>query len=93
MKYIKSWKLFESIWSPEEFIQELTYYLSKFNLTVVYVRELISKYDIELEIENGKTPLQLSKEIISDLELDQRGKEGYKKVNIYKPGPDVIKYL
>ena len=41
----------------------------------------------------GKTPLQLSNEIISDSDLDERGKEGFMKVNMYKPGPDVIKYL
>lgn len=85
--------IFESTWSPEEFIQELTYQLGQYNLTVVYIRELISKFDIESEIEMGKTPLELSKEIISDSDLDERGKEGFMKVNMYKPGPDVIKYL
>ena len=93
MKYLKNWMIFESTWSLEEFIQELTYHLGQYNLTVVYIRELISKFDIESEIEMGKTPLQLSKEIISDSGLDERGKEGFMKVNMYKPGPDVIKYL
>ena len=93
MKYIKNWKLFESVWSLEEFIQELSHYLGQYNLTVVYIRELISKYDIDSEIELGKTPLELSKEIISDMNLDEIDKEGYMKVNVYKPGPDVIKYL
>lgn len=93
MKYIKNFKIFESVWSIEEFVQELGYYLGQYNLTAVYIREVISKYDIDYEVESGKSPLELSKEIISDLGLDQRGKEGYMKVNIYKPGPDVIKYL
>ena len=93
MKFIKSYKLFESTWSPEEFVQELAYYLGQYNLTAVYIREIISKWDIESEIESGKTPLELSKEIISDMDLEERGKEGYMKVNIYKPGMDVIKYL
>lgn len=93
MKYIKKFKIFESVWSLEEFVQEFGHYLGQYNLTVVYIRELVSKLDIESEIESGKTPLELSKQIISDLGLDQRGKEGYMKVNIYKPGPDVIKYL
>lgn len=93
MKFIKSYKLFESTWSLEEFVQELGYYLGQYNLTAVYIRELISKWDIESEIENGRTPLEVSKEIISDMDLEERGKEGYMKVNIYKPGPDVIKYL
>ena len=93
MNYIKTFKLFESNWSIEEFIQELAYHLGQYNLTAVYIREVISKYNIDYEIESGKSPLELSKEIISDLGLDERGKEGYMKVNVYKPGPDVIKYL
>ena len=93
MNYIKTFKLFESNWSIEEFIQELSYHLGQYNLTAVYIREVISKYNIDYEIESGKSPLELSKEIISDLGLDERGKEGYMKVNVYKPGPDVIKYL
>lgn len=93
MKFIKSYKLFESNWSIEEFVQELGYYLGQYNITANFIREVISKYDIESEVESGKTPLQLSKEIIEDLGIDQRGKEGYMKVNIYKPGPDVVKYL
>lgn len=93
MKYIKKWKIFESNYNLEEFVQELSYYLGQYNLTAVYIRELISKYNINNEIELGKSPLILSKEIISDMDLDQRGKEGYMKVNIHKPGPDVVKYL
>jgi|LauGreDrversion4_2_1035121.scaffolds.fasta_scaffold90404_5 hypothetical protein len=93
MNYIKTFKLFESNWSIEEFIQELAYHLGQYNLTAVYIREVISKYNIDYEIESGKSPLELSKKIISDLGLDERGKEGYMKVNVYKPGPDVIKYL
>ena len=93
MKFIKSYKLFESTWTPEEFVQELTYYLGQYNLTAVYIRELISKWDIDSEIENSRTPLEVSKEIISDMDLEERGKEGYMKANIYKPGMDVIKYL
>lgn len=54
MKYLKKWMIFESTWSLEEFIQELTYHLGQYNLTVVYIRELISKFDIESEIEMGK---------------------------------------
>ena len=93
MKFIKSYKLFESTWSLEEFVQELTYYLGQYNLTAVYIRELISRWDIDSEIESGRTPLEVSKEIISDMDLEERGKEGYMKANIYKPGMDVIKYL
>jgi hypothetical protein len=74
MKFIKSYKLFESTWTPEEFVQELAYYLGQYNLTAVYIRELISKWDIDSEIENSRTPLEVSKEIISDMDLEERGK-------------------
>lgn len=93
MKYLKKFQIFESTWSYEEFVQELAYYLGQYNLSVVYIREIINKLDIQSEIEEGKTPLQFSKEVISDLDLDLRGKEGYTKVPIYKPGMDVVKYL
>ena len=93
MNYIKSYKLFESVYCLEEFVQELTTILSQFNLTAVYIRELISKYDIDSQIENDVTPLEFSKTIIDDLDLNQRGKSGYMAVNVYKPGPDVVKYL
>ena len=93
MNYIKSYKLFESVYCLEEFVQELTTILSQFNLTAVYIRELISKYDIDSQIENDITPLEFSKTIIDDLDLNQRGKDGYMAVNFQKPGPDVVKYL
>jgi hypothetical protein len=93
MKFIKSYKLFESTWSLEEFVQELTYYLGQYNLTSVYIRELISRWDIDSEIESGRTPLEVSKEIISDMDMEGRGKEGWSKVFVRRPGPDVMKYL
>jgi hypothetical protein len=93
MKYIKRFQIFESTWSYEEFVQELSYYLGQYNLSAVYIREIINKLDIQSEIESGKTPLQFSKEVISDLDLNLRGKEGYMQVPIYKPKMDVIKYL
>ena len=93
MKYIKTFKLFESIWTKEEFISDLVRYLGQYNLTMIYVRDLISQLDIESEIENGKSPLQLSKEIISDFDLEERGKGGYMSANISMPVPGTIKYL
>ncbi len=93
MKRIKSFKLFESRYTIEEFIEELTGYLAQYNLTVVYIRELIERWDIESEVENQRSPLDVSKEMVQELGLDQRGKEGYTKVFMHKPGMDVIKYL
>lgn len=93
MKHIKNWKLFESVWNLEEFVEELAYHLGKYNLTAVYIREVINKYDIETAIESGMTPLQLSKEIISELDIESRGTEGYPGVPLFTPRPDRMKYL
>jgi hypothetical protein len=93
MKHIKSFKLFESNWTKEEFISDLVRYLGQYNLTMIWVRDLISQLDIESEIENGKTPLQLSKEIISDFDLEERDKGGWMSANIAMPVPGTIKYL
>lgn len=93
MKWIKHFKVFESVWAPEEFRSEVAYYLGQYNLTVVFIREVIDRYDIQSEIESGKTPLQLSLQIISDLDLTQRGKEGWPSVAVNKMNPDRMKYL
>lgn len=91
MKYIKKWKLFESNWTKEEFIGDLTQNLSQFNLTPVYIRDLISKLDIDSEMENGKTPYSLSRELVKELELDNVG--GYMNIYLPKGKGDLIKYL
>lgn len=93
MKHIKSFKLFESVWTKEEFISDLVRYLGQYNLTMIWVRDLISQLDIDSEIESGKSPLQLSKEIISDFDLEERGKGGWMSANIAMPVPGTIKYL
>jgi hypothetical protein len=91
MKYIKKWKVFENNWTKDEFIGDLTKNLGDFNLTPVYIRELIKKLDIEMEMESGKTPYTLSKELVKELELDDMG--GYMNVYIPKGRGDLIKYL
>lgn len=92
MRYLKSFVVFESVWSAEEFVSDIIRYLSEYKLSEVYLRELISNLDIESMINSGKSPLIVSKEIISDLGLDQSLKGGYSSFGI-KSVNQTIKYL
>jgi hypothetical protein len=93
MKHLKSFKLFESNYTPEEFVDELRRQLGKLNMSAVEVRELINRLDIESEIEMGKNPVQYSQELIKELGLDSRGIEGYMSHRVNRPLYSEIKYL
>ena len=93
MKHLKSFKLFESNYTPEEFVDELRRQLGKLNMSAVEVRELINRLDIESEIEIGKNPVQYSQELIKELGLDSRGIEGYMSHRVNRPLYSEIKYL
>ncbi len=93
MKHLKSFILFESNYTPEEFVDELRRQLGKLNMSAVEVRELINRLDIESEIEMGKNPVQYSQELIKELGLDSRGIEGYMSHRVNRPLYSEIKYL
>lgn len=93
MKHLKSFILFESNYTPEEFVDELRRQLGKLNMSAVEVRELISRLDIESEIEIGKNPVQYSQELIEELGLDLRGIEGYMSHRVNRPLYSELKYL
>lgn len=93
MKHLKSFILFESNYTPEEFVDELRRQLGKLNMSAVEVRELINRLDIESEIEIGKNPVQYSQELIKELGLDSRGIEGYMSHRVNRPLYSEIKYL
>ena len=93
MKHLKSFKLFESNYTPEEFVDELRRQLGKLNMSAVEVRELINRLDIESEIEMGKNPVQYSQELIKELGLDSRGIEGYMSHRVNRPLYSELKYL
>lgn len=93
MKHLKSFKLFESNYTPDEFVDELRRQLGKLNMSAVEVRELINRLDIESEIEMGKNPVQYSQELIKELGLDSRGIEGYMSHRVNRPLYSEIKYL
>ena len=93
MKHLKSFKLFESNYTPEEFVNELRKQLGKLNMSAVEIRELINRLDIESEIEIGKDPVQYSQELIKELGLDSRGIDGYMSHRVNRPLYSEIKYL
>lgn len=93
MKYIKTYKLFESNYTPEEFVDELRRQLGKLNMSAVEIRELINRLDIESEMESGKNPVEYSQELIKELGLDSRGIEGYMSHRVNRPLYSEIKYL
>lgn len=72
MKHLKSYKIFESHYNKEEFIDFLTRELSKYNITPLQSRKLIENYESEIEtkIANGETPHSFVNQIIKDLNLD-----------------------
>lgn len=93
MKHLKSFILFESNYTPEEFVDELRRQLGKLNMSAVEVRELINRLDIESEIKMGKNPVQYSQELIKELGLDSRGIEGYMSHRVNRPLYSELKYL
>ena len=93
MKHLKSFKLFESNYTPEEFVSELIKQLGKLNMSSVEIRELINRLDIGSEIEIGKDPVQYSQELIKELGLDSRGMDGYMSHRVNRPFYSEIKYL
>jgi len=93
MNHLKSFKLFESNYTPEEFVGELIKQFGKLNMSSVEIRELINRLDIGSEIEIGKDPVQYSQELIKELGLDSRGMDGYMSHRVNRPFYSEIKYL
>jgi hypothetical protein len=93
MKHLKSFRLFESVWSTEEFIDEIRKALSKYNLSSVEVREIINRVDIEGAIENGEQPNVIINKLIEDLNLKSLGNSGFNSWRTSKSWQSEIKYL
>lgn len=90
MKYLKSYKLFESNYSIEEYIGLLSDELGNFNLSPVQIRELISRLDIESYINGGISPKEVIKNLDNDMDLS---KSGYPDHRVNKPQQSQVKYL
>jgi hypothetical protein len=93
MKYLKNWKVFESTWSKEEYIDEVRNALSDYNLSSVEVRELISRIDIDGAIESGEQPLVFIKRLVDGLDLKSLGTSGFTSFRMPKNWQPELKYL
>ncbi len=75
MKYIKSYKIFESTYSIDEYILSISSELGKYNITPVAIRTLLDNYSdiIQNSMENEVTPHNFVKNIIKDMDLSSGG--------------------
>lgn len=75
MKYLKNYKIFESNYNFEEFVDVIIGEFSKYNVTPVQVNDLIEKYEdsIKDSISNGIDPLSFINPIIKGMNLDNGG--------------------
>jgi hypothetical protein len=92
MRYLKSYKLFESSWTIEEYIDSITNELEKWNILPLHIKRIVDNNidDIQLSIELGKSPIEYSNNLIKDLDLERGGYLGF--MNNQKSGGE-IKYL
>jgi hypothetical protein len=75
MKYIKSYKIFESNYSFEEYISALCDELSNYNVSPVVIKSMLDKYenDINDAISNEITPNTFMKKVVDEMSLSDDG--------------------
>lgn len=93
MKHIKSFKVFESTWSPEEFVYEIRNALSEYNLSSVEIREIINRIDIDDAINSGEQPTVFIKKLVDELNLKSLGNNGFTSFRMPKNWQPELKYL
>lgn len=93
MKHIKNFKLFESNYNFEEFVEVVCSELSKYEITPTQVKNIISNYedDIRNSIDQGESPYNFVNQIIKDLDLESD--KGHTSIIFNNPNKSVIKYL
>lgn len=94
MKYLKSYKIFESSWSIEEYVDFIQSELTKCNITALGIKNTLISYkdEIETAFNQGVPPKTVSDDIIKTMELET----GTASRGIMFPGlkpPTTIKYL
>ena len=92
MKYIKSYKIFESTYSIDEYILSISNELGKHNITPVAIRTLLDNYSdvIQTSMENEVTPYNFVQNIVKDMDL---GSGGFISQMAPPNQPTEIKYL
>lgn len=73
MKNIKSWRVFESGWSTEEFRDEVRKALGERGLRPVEIRELVKRLDLRAVIETGVEPHFYILDLVKQLGLERGG--------------------
>ena len=91
MKHLRRFN--ESVWSPEEFIDEVISGLGEYNLSSVEVREIINRIDIDDAIQSGQHPNVIINQLIDDLDLKSRGNSGFMSVRTPRNWNSQIKYF
>lgn len=80
MRRIKTFRVFESNYNFEEFVDVISIELLKYNLDASKLNLIISQKapEIEVAINNGENPLIFAKEIAKELQLGDVDKLGMK---------------
>ena len=92
MRYIKNYRMFESVYTIDEFVGSVSSELGNYNISPVNIRTIIDQYSNKMisAVENGETPQSFVSDIVKELEL---GKSGYPSIQMNIPTQRVIKYL
>jgi hypothetical protein len=92
MKYIKSYKLFESVYSIEEYFDYITKGLCDHNIRPVDLNQVMSNYELDIMdcYDSGQNPKIILDQILKDLELSDGG---FMNIKQPKSNKSIIKYL
>lgn len=92
MKLIKNFRMFESVYNFEEFVEVITRELMRFRVDASNLDLIISQKEPEIRkaIEDGQNPTLFAKDLVKELELDKAYNIGMKFP--YSIGGD-IKYM
>jgi len=93
MKYIKSYKIFESRYTIEEYLYAVSQEFSKYNISAIKVKELLENYRLAIEeaIESDVDPYTFVKKIADDMGISDNG--GFNDHNTPPQQQTTIKYL
>jgi len=93
MKYLKSFTIYESNWSIEQWMDYVKREISKYNILPLQVEKILAgkSEEIKMRIDSGESPILFTRDLISELELD--GSRGSMAVRFNNPQPGETKYL
>jgi hypothetical protein len=94
MKFIKTYKMFETFWSMGEYVNSITRELSNWDIEPSYLRKIIDQFEEEIKLSwgDGKSPKAVAEDIAKFMELPKDGNFPGIKLQGQKP-VTTIKYL